>query len=136
MTYSGGVGVILNTENGYTLIVEEIDNLGKWKPVTGTMEQYELPQETLSRELYEEVGIVLPSSQFKWIGRIKVTRHSFFILYECLIPEPVQLKLQPEEINNAYWVKVNELIHFKIDHDFTKDYNLSEDIIISQNFDF
>ena len=52
-----GVGLILRNELGQILILQTNYLGGKWTFPAGGAEQYESPQETIQREVLEEIGI-------------------------------------------------------------------------------
>lgn len=59
--------VLLHDNNGNVLLLERADRQGFWQSVTGSLEMGEIPFQAALREVKEETGIVLTSSQlYDW----------------------------------------------------------------------
>ncbi|MDO4696952.1 MAG: dihydroneopterin triphosphate diphosphatase [Neisseria sp.] len=54
--------VVLHDGAGQVLLLERRDRAGFWQSVTGSVEAGEMPSAAALREVYEETGILLPSS--------------------------------------------------------------------------
>lgn len=119
--------------NGKVLLIHH-KKLNLWLPAGGHIEQNETPDETLIREIKEELGIdveILNKSQVPTEGNSKkqlslpfcVNVHSvgdhdhccFF--YICKPKNPEQIKIKPDEILAYQWFTKEELNQPKIPKD-------------------
>ncbi len=80
-----------------------------WAVTSGSVVAGEESPDAARRELGEELGIVLPDSEFEFLGRL-VRRNSlcdvFLVRRDIAVPD---MRLQREEVSQARWVTVAQL---------------------------
>ena len=114
--------VLIHTDDLQVLIMERADKPGYWQSVTGSLEQAETPLQTAIREVQEETG--LDATQYElqdwhasniyeiyphWRHRYapEVT-HNTEHLFGLLLPEPLPIKMTPDEHVQYEWVDWRE----------------------------
>lgn len=107
--YDIGVGLILNTKNELLIALRPNDGMlgGLWEFPGGKNEQSESIEETVARELKEELGVdVKVYGKFRMIKHIyshfKITLHSYWCSIE--IGDP-----QPKSSQELKWVTLGEI---------------------------
>jgi len=104
------------------LIMERADKPGYWQSVTGSLEQAETPLQTAIREVQEETGLDARNYELQdwhvsniyeiyphWRHRYapEVT-HNTEHLFGLLLPEPLPIKMAPDEHVQYEWVDWRE----------------------------
>lgn len=114
--------VLIHTHDLQVLIMERADKKGFWQSVTGSLEQGETPLQTAVREVREETG--LDATQYElqdwqttnsyeiyphWRHRYapEVT-HNTEHLFGLLLPNPLPIKMAPDEHVQYEWVDWRE----------------------------
>lgn len=110
------IGIVIASNNEFLILERNPSRYTGWGLVTGTMEDNEKPQETLVRELYEELSIRLdiasiPSplqqtSYFCARKNITIVINWFYIHF----PEQPHLTIQQEEWLNYAWLNKDKAI--------------------------
>ncbi|MFH1193258.1 MAG: NUDIX hydrolase [Candidatus Jorgensenbacteria bacterium] len=91
-----------------------------WKLPGGKRENYELPEETMVREVMEEVGLTISKTSCKCIMAtlIEEPEHRFIVFSTCNLSITVErLRLNPDEISVAAFFnerQIEELIKNKL----------------------
>ena len=111
--------VLVHTRDLRVLLLERADYPDHWQSVTGSQEPGETLEETATRELFEETGIVASdygglkdwelSNVFeifpKWRQRYPSgTRHNTEHVFALCVPEPVRVRLAPNEHLRCAWL--------------------------------
>ncbi len=116
------VACVVFDNNGEVLLQQRSFNKkndpGVWKiTAAGHPESKESPSLAIERELKEELGIVAKHIFFKKYfsvhdkdGENKESR--FIWVYYAILDNHPQLNLQTSEVNDAKWVKINDLKEF------------------------
>jgi dATP pyrophosphohydrolase len=110
--------VLIHTDDLQVLIMERADKPGYWQSVTGSLEQAETPLQTAIREVQEETGLDARKYELQdwhesnvyeiyphWRHRYapEVT-HNTEHLFGLLLPEPLPIKMAPDEHVQYEWV--------------------------------
>jgi ADP-ribose pyrophosphatase YjhB (NUDIX family) len=83
--------------------------LGKWAQPGGFVEESELLEVAASREVEEECGIKIPSSDFVPIGIFSLSRlNQVHMLFLALLPEPLEVRASPPEGLDAAWFSLQD----------------------------
>lgn len=133
-----------NTAAAVAVIIKHQDELfftvrnqepgkGKWDLSGGFTDPKESSEETCSRELNEELGLIINPKEFKYLGsqpniypykNIDYNTLDLFYLYE--VEEKFEIQLEESEISETIWVKASELdldkIAFESQKRFLKNY--------------
>jgi len=114
--------VLIYTDDLQVLIMERADKPGYWQSVTGSLEQAETPLQTAIREVQEETGLDARNYELQdwhesnvyeiyphWRHRYapEVT-HNTEHLFGLLLPEPLPIKMAPDEHVQYEWVDWRE----------------------------
>ena len=114
--------VLIHTDDLQVLIMERADKQGYWQSVTGSLEQAETPLQTAMREVQEETGLDARNYELQdwhesnvyeiyphWRHRYapEVT-HNTEHLFGLLLPEPLPIKMAPDEHVQYEWVDWRE----------------------------
>jgi dATP pyrophosphohydrolase len=114
--------VLIHTDDLQVLIMERADKQGYWQSVTGSLEQAETPLQTAIREVQEETGLDARNYELQdwhesnvyeiyphWRHRYapEVT-HNTEHLFGLLLPEPLPIKMAPDEHVQYEWVDWRE----------------------------
>jgi dATP pyrophosphohydrolase len=114
--------VLIHTDDLQVLIMERADKPGYWQSVTGSLEQAETPLQTAIREVQEETGLDARNYELQdwhvsniyeiyphWRHRYapEVT-HNTEHLFGLLLPEPLPIKMAPDEHVQYEWVDWRE----------------------------
>ncbi len=114
--------VLIHTDDLQVLIMERADKPGYWQSVTGSLEQAETPLQTAMREVQEETGLDARNYELQdwhesnvyeiyphWRHRYapEVT-HNTEHLFGLLLPEPLPIKMAPDEHVQYEWVDWRE----------------------------
>jgi dATP pyrophosphohydrolase len=114
--------VLIHTVDLQVLIMERADKPGYWQSVTGSLEQAETPLQTAIREVQEETGLDARNYELQdwhvsniyeiyphWRHRYapEVT-HNTEHLFGLLLPEPLPIKMAPDEHVQYEWVDWRE----------------------------
>ena len=114
--------VLIHTDDLQVLIMERADKPGYWQSVTGSLEQAETPLQTAIREVQEETGLDARNYELQdwhesnvyeiyphWRHRYapEVT-HNTEHLFGLLPPEPLPIKMAPDEHVQYEWVDWRE----------------------------
>ena len=133
------VAVCLFSKKGEVLLAQRSfdkkNDPGAWKmtsaghPLSG-----ESPETAVKRELFEELGInVDPVFYGKYFSSHNIQGENqesrFTWLYYALLDEYPKTVLQKSEINDAKWVKVQDLSKFAIDNKYNLNSNSHKKII-------
>ena len=111
--------VLVHTPDLRVLLLERADYPGYWQSVTGSQEPGETLAQTATRELAEETGIDAAlyggvvdwklSNEYaifpRWIHRYPAgTTHNTEHVFSLQVPEPVEIRLAPEEHLSHLWL--------------------------------
>jgi len=111
--------VLVHTRDLRVLLLERADYPDHWQSVTGSQEPGETLEETATRELFEETGIVASdygglkdwelSNVFEifpeWRQRYPSgTTHNTEHVFALCVPEPVRVRLAPDEHLGYAWL--------------------------------
>lgn len=114
--------VLIHTQDLQVLIMERADKDGFWQSVTGSVEGDESPYQAAIREVKEETGLdalqyrlqdwhtsnvyeIYPHWQYRYAPGITHNREHLFGL---TVPEPLPIKLAPNEHVRYEWVDWRE----------------------------
>lgn len=114
--------VLIYTVDLQVLIMERADKPGYWQSVTGSLEQAETPLQTAIREVQEETGLeaakytlqdwhasniyeIYPHWRHRYAPEVT---HNTEHLFGLLLPEPLPIKLAPDEHVQYEWVDWRE----------------------------
>lgn len=137
----GIAALILSPDNTEVLLVWEYSN---WKPVTGAVHSGDSTIDTLSREVWEEVGLELdPTFKLKCVGGWNYTRARFNTISDNLSCYVVRVKskdfrVDGFEIKEARWFPVEclvELNYYRKIWDNNDDW-LSDSFAIPDNYKY
>jgi len=110
--------VLVYTPDLQALLMERADKAGFWQSVTGSLENNETPRDAAIREVFEETGLdaheydlqdwhasnvyeIYPHWRHRYAPNItENTEH----LFGLLLPEPLPIKLAPDEHVRYEWV--------------------------------
>lgn len=102
-------------KDGKYLFTKRIDEFpayhDKWQLPGGGMEFAETPEETLRREMREELGVEITSIQLIPFIDIKVRNdwHGIFISYHCQLQDPDAKLFLNEEASEYRWFERSEI---------------------------
>jgi 8-oxo-dGTP diphosphatase len=83
--------------------------IGKWAQPGGFVEEAELLEVAASREVEEECGIKIPSSEFVPIGILSLSRlNQVHMLFLALLAEPLAVRASPPEGLDAAWFSLQD----------------------------
>jgi ADP-ribose pyrophosphatase YjhB (NUDIX family) len=83
--------------------------VGKWAQPGGFVEESELLEVAASREVEEECGIKIPSSEFVPIGILSLSLlNQVHILFLALLAEPLAVRASPPEALEAAWFSLQD----------------------------
>jgi dATP pyrophosphohydrolase len=114
--------VLIHTVDLQVLIMERADKPGYWQSVTGSLEQAETPLQTAIREVQEETGLdaakytlqdwhasniyeIYPHWRHRYAPEVT---HNTEHLFGLLLPEPLPIKMAPDEHVQYEWVDWRE----------------------------
>jgi dATP pyrophosphohydrolase len=114
--------VLIHTVDLQVLIMERADKPGYWQSVTGSLEQAETPLQTAIREVQEETGLdaakytlqdwhasniyeIYPHWRHRYAPEVT---HNTEHLFGLLLPEPLPIKMAPNEHVQYEWVDWRE----------------------------
>jgi dATP pyrophosphohydrolase len=114
--------VLIYTVDLQVLIMERADKPGYWQSVTGSLEQAETPMQTAIREVQEETGLdaakytlqdwhasniyeIYPHWRHRYATEVT---HNTEHLFGLLLPEPLPIKMAPDEHVQYEWVDWRE----------------------------
>jgi dATP pyrophosphohydrolase len=114
--------VLIYTVDLQVLIMERADKPGYWQSVTGSLEQAETPLQTAIREVQEETGLdaakytlqdwhasniyeIYPHWRHRYAPEVT---HNTEHLFGLLLPEPLPIKMAPNEHVQYEWVDWRE----------------------------
>lgn len=114
MTGRARVRVLVMNEHGEILLIKGTVSHGDWSLPGGGMKRHEQPVAAARRELFEETGINIPESQFKFIRTFKKADSSLSFdasLFHAVADRAaLSSKLHnPLEIIAAEWFPVDRL---------------------------
>lgn len=114
--------VLIHTKDLQVLIMERADKAGFWQSVTGSVEKNETPRDAAIREVLEETGLntnqydlqdwqasnvyeIYPHWRHRYApGVVENIEH----LFGLELPQPLHIKLAPDEHVNYEWVDWHE----------------------------
>ena len=118
-----GVGaVVINSKNEILLIKEIIRN-EYYKLPGGHIDDAEMISQALSREVFEETGVVVDFERIISIGHFYPHQFHKSNLYVLCLAKPKSLKIDvkdKEEISEAIWLDLDEMFKRDDIHDYTK----------------
>ena len=114
--------VLIYTVDLQVLIMERADKPSYWQSVTGSLEQAETPLQTAIREVQEETGLdaakytlqdwhasniyeIYPHWRHRYAPEVT---HNTEHLFGLLLPEPLPIKMAPNEHVQYEWVDWRE----------------------------
>jgi mutator protein MutT len=100
-------GIIFNTE-GKALLLRNERNL--WELPGGRIEKGEQPEQTVFRELYEEIGIKVEINKLVnvWVYEVLEDKHVLIITYLCGFEGNQEIQMSEEHIEYG-WFSLSEL---------------------------
>src|SRR5574344_2458492 len=118
-----GVGaVVINKKNEILLIKEQIRN-EYYKLPGGHIDDAEMITQALSREVFEETGVVAEFEKIISIGHFYPHQFHKSNLYVLCLAKPKSLKIDiknKKEISEAIWLDLDEMFKRDDIHDYTK----------------
>ena len=105
------VKVILKSDKGNILLVKP-DYKDTWQMPGGGVEEYEDPKIAAMREVEEETGIKLETSNLRLVDSVFKTKEDYlFLIFECvtLYPEEAKYSVEDKEIEEYRFVKPTEV---------------------------
>ena len=118
-----GVGaVVINSKNEILLIKEIIRN-EYYKLPGGHIDDAEMISQALSREVFEETGVVAEFEKIISLGHFYPHQFHKSNLYVLCLAKPKSLKIDvkdKEEISEAIWLDIDEMFRRDDIHDYTK----------------
>src|SRR5574344_2131926 len=118
-----GVGaVVINSKNEILLIKEIIRN-EYYKLPGGHIDDAEMISQALSREVFEETGVVVDFERIISIGHFYPHQFHKSNLYVLCLAKPKSLKIDvkdKKEISEAIWLDLDEMFKRGDIHDYTK----------------
>jgi 8-oxo-dGTP diphosphatase len=118
-----GVGaVVINSKNEILLIKEKIRN-EYYKLAGGHIDDGEMISQALSREVFEETGVVVEFLKIISIGHFYPHQFHKSNLYVLCLAKPKSHKIDvkdKEEISEAIWLNLDEMFKRDDIHDYTK----------------
>ncbi|WNL12841.1 NUDIX hydrolase [Aliarcobacter cryaerophilus] len=118
-----GVGaVVINSKNEILLIKEIIRN-EYYKLPGGHIDDAEMISQALSREVFEETGVVVDFERIISIGHFYPHQFHKSNLYVLCLAKPKSLKIDvkdKKEISEAIWLDLDEMFKRDDIHDYTK----------------
>jgi 8-oxo-dGTP pyrophosphatase MutT (NUDIX family) len=117
-----GVHVIIYTPDKHIVMQKRAPSL-KYHPneievsVGGGVDAGESPEQAAVREIYEELGITIPESSLRFIGKTKFnhhtkTQHNRVFIYSyaiCLERDALKLQINEEESTLAFFISAKRL---------------------------
>ena len=100
-------GIVLNSKDEIILLKNERN---EWELPGGRIEEGEKPEETLMREIYEELGIYCTAEKLidVWIYEVLPSKHIFIVTYLCTIYNLQNITISSEHIDYQ-WFTIYEL---------------------------
>lgn len=122
MTRPEGVVVILRRPNGRFLVIRrgpEASNSGYWAPMSGRIEPGETQEQTVVREVREELGIAVTPDRKVWECP---TDDGKYLLHWWTADAPADDRLTPDpgEVSETRWVTAAE--YFDLEPTFAGDH--------------
>lgn len=117
------VGVWIMNKKGELLFqkrsMEKKVNPGKWSRTGGHVDSGETPLEAIQRETYEEIGVKIPTDEFKllsirkeevYLTNYKVINRHFIYSYFALVDYKIEdYSMQEEEISDLKYMTIEEM---------------------------
>jgi 8-oxo-dGTP pyrophosphatase MutT (NUDIX family) len=103
---------VLIVADGQLLVVKSWLGTGQWGLPGGGLHRGEDPVVGAQREVREETGLTLKSSQLEELLRGRTKRHGLgfnYICYLTYLPNQPSLKKQHLEITDIVWLKLKDL---------------------------
>jgi len=119
-----GVGAIVINEKKEILLVKERVRNEHLKLPGGHIDDAEMISQAVSREVFEETGIVVEFSKIVSMGHFYPHQFHKSNLYILCLAEPKSLKIDikdKEEISEAIWLNIDEFFIRADIHDYTKE---------------
>ena len=83
--------------------------VGTWAHPGGFVEESELLEVAASREVEEECGIKIPSSEFVPIGILSLSQlNQVHMLFLALLADPLEVRASPPEALDAAWFSLQD----------------------------
>lgn len=100
-------GIILNNKDEIILLKNERN---EWELPGGRIEEGEKPEETLIREIYEELGLHCTAEKLidVWIYEVLPSKHIFIVTYLCNIHSLRNITISQEHLDFK-WVSLDQL---------------------------
>lgn len=118
-----GVGaIVINSKKEILLIKENIRN-EYYKLPGGHIDDAEMISQALSREVFEETGVVVEFEKIVSLGHFYPHQFHKSNLYVLCLAKPKSLKIDikdKEEISEAIWLKLDEMFDRNDIHQYTK----------------
>lgn len=118
-----GVGAIVINDKNEILLIKEVIRNEYYKLPGGHIDDAEMISSALSREVFEETGIVVEFEKIVSLGHFyphQFRKSNLYIL--CLAKaKSYKIKIQDkQEISEALWIKLDEIFTRKDIHEYTK----------------
>lgn len=110
---------IIKDDNNRFLVVKNERN--EWELPGGRIELGETPEETVVREVKEELNLHCVVSRIidSWTFEVLPDKHVFIVTYECMVQELGEIKISEEHLEYR-WVTTEQLAFIRIPEDYKK----------------
>ena len=112
LTAKVGVDGALFDDNDRVLLVKRVDD-GKWGLIAGFIEPSETPEQTIVREIEEEVGLVAEVDQLVgvWSRQADLDGHPHGVVSIVYLCHAVggALRAQPHEVTEVAWRSIDDV---------------------------
>ena len=118
-----GVGAVVINNKNEILLIKEIIRNEYYKLPGGHIDDAEMISQALSREVFEETGVVVDFERIISIGHFYPHQFHKSNLYVLCLAKPKSLKIDvkdKEEISEAIWLDLDEMFKRDDIHDYTK----------------
>lgn len=118
-----GVGAVVINKNNELLLIKEVIRKDYYKLPGGHIDDAEMISDALSREVFEETGVVVDFEKIISIGHFYPHQFSKSNLYILCSATPKSLKISikdKDEISEAIWLNIDEVFKRDDIHEYTK----------------
>lgn len=118
------ISFIKNSNNEYLIQKTSKEKGSKYALTGGHVTHGEEPFLSMKRELEEELGVCVDNNKINFLALEKhLNEHALFSIYEVSLDIPVEdFKLQEEEVDSVFWMRIEEIEKLIEDNKFLESH--------------